>query len=989
MNLAPQNPSDTYRYKAFISYRHADNQEQDREWASWLHTRLETWQIPPELIGKINGRGERIPESLYPVFRDEQSLPADADLASGLQYAIEQSGVLVVLCSPRSVQSKYVEQEIQHFQRLGRQDRIIGAILDGEPNASRDPAKAGTECFPEPLRRIVTGEGVVELEPLAADFRFEGNEGFTRPERVREMLMENGLSSAEAQRRARTYADRLDLAFLKIAAGILGVPLEDLVKRDQAFQLKLARRRTRILMTVAASLLALTVVALWQWNEANRNRQKALFSQREAEKRASRTEFERAPSNEIRSSHVALPFLSSALQLDTENEAAALALDGSLRRVPHMMPLLPIRDAKEKVACLSVSRSRSQVAAIGESGLVRIWDCGSAQPLIEFDSIQKKSLRGAFSDASSQIFIWSQNDSEKESEAGIWDTTNGSRMATWKSPTLEILEGKWIDAERVSLLVRNRDADDQSMEAYLVVLNAQGKQLWKSSSGILFSEVMKDGKTLTTICSDDAARWFDVASGKVVREVYFSEKLQLREYGFRVDAGRQIGGLAVDGKHEKLALSMGHDLGTTSDGLSQGASGEICIIDLVTGDLLHRIVAWPYPDEVDGDAAQNARLTATLGAPLLAKKNEEEDEDEQFDSHGSDLANAISFDQDGKSLVASLLITGTLFIQLEPALRITALPTEPQLESQVDTEHYFRGANFFGKGDMFYSFCRHVSSSGRSAKQVPYVQFWSPSSSEREGQIEEVCMPLQDQDRLRDIANGFTDDSIFFVHQSGAIVEYALHEYNAPLHQVNLTPESSIPLEVAYKAEYTKKKETVRTLLFDFQENMLPVVELEGEQVNHFVAELDTIRNPEAAAINAQQNLIAIFGSAGKYGAGGLEIFRMPDGKREIESLRTYNDSINRVAFSPNAQLIALYSSIEGDSTLADVIDLATGERIPFHQSDSLESSLVSAFANAPSAIAFAEIYTGQRRTARGLERIPWNERASMLSTLQAVLKRR
>jgi hypothetical protein len=69
------------RYSAFISYRHADNSQGDRRWAEWLHRRLERYLVPPDLIGPPNLRGEPIRDSLYPIFRDEDELPANADLA--------------------------------------------------------------------------------------------------------------------------------------------------------------------------------------------------------------------------------------------------------------------------------------------------------------------------------------------------------------------------------------------------------------------------------------------------------------------------------------------------------------------------------------------------------------------------------------------------------------------------------------------------------------------------------------------------------------------------------------------------------------------------------------------------------------------------------------------------------------------------------------------------------------------------------------------
>jgi len=72
-------------------------------------------QVPADLIGTKNSRGDPIPASLYPVFRDEEELPADADLTKNIRQALENSGLLVVLCSPRAVESSFVRAEIRYF----------------------------------------------------------------------------------------------------------------------------------------------------------------------------------------------------------------------------------------------------------------------------------------------------------------------------------------------------------------------------------------------------------------------------------------------------------------------------------------------------------------------------------------------------------------------------------------------------------------------------------------------------------------------------------------------------------------------------------------------------------------------------------------------------------------------------------------------------------------------------------------------------------
>ena len=93
------------KYHAFISYRHADNKEQRRQWATWLHQAIETYEVPEELVGKSNGRGDEIPARIYPIFRDEVELPANADLGNSIVSALDSTELLIVLCSPRAVAS--------------------------------------------------------------------------------------------------------------------------------------------------------------------------------------------------------------------------------------------------------------------------------------------------------------------------------------------------------------------------------------------------------------------------------------------------------------------------------------------------------------------------------------------------------------------------------------------------------------------------------------------------------------------------------------------------------------------------------------------------------------------------------------------------------------------------------------------------------------------------------------------------------------------
>ncbi len=265
-------------YAAFISYSHADNREEGRKWADWLHHELETYEVPADLVGKPNRAGKPIPAQIFPVFQDEKELSASSNLSTALTTALDASAFLIYLSSPQSARSVYVCQELRYFKQTGKSDRIIALILAGEPEYGSETS--AQQCFPEVLRYRVDDAGNIDTatpqEPIAADARLPGTQeqGFTTPEAYRRHLQsDRNLSRKEIERRVVAYKDRLDLAKLKIIAGVLDVPLGDLTQRDQAYQLAKARQRTRIVKRIAVviGLLALMAMALgvYAWSERN------------------------------------------------------------------------------------------------------------------------------------------------------------------------------------------------------------------------------------------------------------------------------------------------------------------------------------------------------------------------------------------------------------------------------------------------------------------------------------------------------------------------------------------------------------------------------------------------------------------------------------------------------------------------------------------------------------------------------------------------
>lgn len=233
------------QYWAFISYSH-----RDKAWGDWLHKKLETYKVPKKLVGRPNRTGT-VPKRLYPIFRDREELPTSANLGSIIQKGLENSRYLVVICSPKSASSLWVNQEILTFKAMGRSDRVLALIVDGEPNATDKPGQEALECFPEALRYHVNEDGTLSdqpAEPVAGD--------------------------------ARPFADGKRNALLKLLAGLLGVDYAILNDREHK------RRLRRYLLAATACFLAIaTALGIWGVQEQRRLRDLRIEHQKTVEQR--------------------------------------------------------------------------------------------------------------------------------------------------------------------------------------------------------------------------------------------------------------------------------------------------------------------------------------------------------------------------------------------------------------------------------------------------------------------------------------------------------------------------------------------------------------------------------------------------------------------------------------------------------------------------------------------------------------------------------
>ena len=397
-------------YMAFISYRHADNTEIDHQWATWLHQQLEVYDVPAELIGTVNLRGEIIPERIYPVFRDEVSLPAHANLTTSIVSALDDASFLIVLCSPLAVQSSYVCQEISHFKASGKAERVIAALLLGTPNASLDLAKVqipgdarSLECFPLQLQYEISARGELLLdkrsEPLAADFRLpDGNKGMTSPSVYKRQLVKSGHDRREADRLAQTYEESLSRAKLKIIAAILGVRLDKLMARDKAYQLKLESARLarawRVGIVVTCLFLMALVGAVFSRYQ---------FKQAEVERNIAQQSLARFLGTEaINTDANARGSLGVLLGVEGYQLDRTSHTDGALRKALSRHLWEPLVGHKGRVSSIGLSRNGRWLASMGVDQTIRLWDLQRPQIV---DQIIHKGFSGAATIAIGEDFL--------------------------------------------------------------------------------------------------------------------------------------------------------------------------------------------------------------------------------------------------------------------------------------------------------------------------------------------------------------------------------------------------------------------------------------------------------------------------------------------------------------------------------------------------------------------------------------------------------
>ncbi len=188
-------------YDAFLCYRHGPV---DSAAARALQRHLEHFRTAPGFAGA------RRPFDR--VFLDEGELSSCADMGEQIRSALKNAGWLIVICSPETPGSPWVQREIETFLEYHDRSRILAVLTGGEPE----------ESFPPQLR-----EGDGHQAVLAADARGK-------------------------DLRAVLKKLRRD-ALLRIAAPMLGATYDALRQRRQIYRLQRAAAAATLCLAAAVA----------------------------------------------------------------------------------------------------------------------------------------------------------------------------------------------------------------------------------------------------------------------------------------------------------------------------------------------------------------------------------------------------------------------------------------------------------------------------------------------------------------------------------------------------------------------------------------------------------------------------------------------------------------------------------------------------------------------------------------------------------------
>lgn len=330
-------------YVAFISYRH---KPLDIEIAEKVHKLLERYRVPKEL--RKNGK-----KNLGIVFRDRDELPLTSNLTENIYEALEHSEFLIVICTPDTPKSMWVEKEISYFIEKHGRERVLIVLAEGTVE----------ESVPKQLTTIYAEDGQTiqqQIEPLCAYL-------------------------AEAKNKSGS----LKKEFLRLVAAILGCPYDSLIQRQKKYRAQILSIVLGIFSTVA--LLFLMMMANYNYKISQKNEE---ISKNFLESQKNETQALTLLSNQQRKAGERFEAIKSALAaLPGEGDTRPYSPDAEAALTDALHPYgngnidyISIIEQDEEVHSLEVSDDGKYVVTMTPSGRLLCFDTATTRMLWEYST---------------------------------------------------------------------------------------------------------------------------------------------------------------------------------------------------------------------------------------------------------------------------------------------------------------------------------------------------------------------------------------------------------------------------------------------------------------------------------------------------------------------------------------------------------------------------------------------------------------------------
>jgi len=596
------------QYWAFISYS-----SKDKKWGQWLHKRLEAYPIPPDLQGQTLFDGAILGSNLRPIFRDRDELAGSSDLGTAIHQALERSRFLVVLCSRASARSGWVNKEISDFKALGKGNRILALILDGEPN-STSKGNPEDECFPPELR--------YPSDPIAGDLRKDGD----GPER----------------------------GFLKVLSGIAQLDFDKLYRRHER-----ARTKRMLFRNIAAGALisvfaGLAGLAWWQSGIAENQRREAVVQRLAADQQSKEADLQR--SQAINAKTLALESERIAIENQAIAEASTAETAATLAEVYNRWGQEAEKAGNYADAGIWYLRSLEQADTL----VSRL----GAMEVLRKHPIERNILAGHTDSVRAVVFA-------PDGEQALSCSDDGT-VRLWNMKTEMLLRTLYGHTDDVQVVAYSPDgkqalsgSDDKTMKLWDLSNGKEIRTFRGHTDKITSVAFSADGKNALTGSWDGTAKLWDLTTGREI-QTFSDIPGAVYSAAFSPDGNQiltctaskiQFWNLATAEKSRSITGTFSHPAVFSPDRkmiLSDSSGNVLTVVELATGKVLQRLTGHTEyvtciafsPDgahAISGSDDTTIKVWDLTKGQLLRTM-----------TRGSDYHTTVAFPFDGKMVLAGL-----------------------------------------------------------------------------------------------------------------------------------------------------------------------------------------------------------------------------------------------------------------------------------------------------------------------------------------------